>query len=411
MMAQQAPVLCISSGRASASLPEFDAFPVIDTRWDQAAEAVENVRPAAVLAFDTGDAGHHLAALAAQVAASEPYVPLIVVDPAPTDDLGNGLPFTARDDAPARLQARLNAALRVRALHATVLRRSADAGAPSTMPAGDPIHDASVLLLGRGACYPGLSIALGERTGVIGALSIEAAAKHLQARAFDGIVIGDGFSPRVVDAFLTVLAEDLRFRFLPVIAVGAAGAFAAPTTLANFEAAALPAPDAAARALPLIRQHAFETRLNRMLQSLDAGGTLDARTGLLTQAAFERNFASATAEALRHGAGLSAARFVFERAHDRIRHDAARILNRLMRKTDFATLDDDGSILVVLTETDLRAAHAITRRLASVLRHTPHGSGRDQRIDPAVTLVTLLPHDTAATLRARLTAGDRRAAS
>jgi hypothetical protein len=131
---------------------------------------------------------------------------------------------------------------------------------------------------------------------------------------------------------------------------------------------------------------------------------------LLTPDAFAGNLSAAIEETLQRGAGLSAARFVVETAHDRIRYDTARILGRLMRKTDFATLQDDGAILVVFTETDLRAAHAIARRLASVLRHTPHGFGRDKRIDPAVTLVTLLPGDTATSLQARLVPDDRRAA-
>ena len=74
-----------------------------------------------------------------------------------------------------------------------------------------------MLLIGRGAAYPALSVSLGERMGVVGALSIEAAAKHLNARDIDGIVLGEGFSARVVDAFLTVLAEDTRFRNLPVV--------------------------------------------------------------------------------------------------------------------------------------------------------------------------------------------------
>ena len=52
---------------------------------------------------------------------------------------------------------------------------------------------------------------------MVGALSIEAAAKHLSARDIDGIVLGEGFSLRVIDAFLTVLAEDARFRNLPVV--------------------------------------------------------------------------------------------------------------------------------------------------------------------------------------------------
>ena len=84
-------------------------------------------------------------------------------------------------------------------------------------PDTDPVRDATVLLIGRGAAYPALSVSLGERMGVVGALSIEAAAKHLNARDIDGIVLGEGFSARVMDAFLTVLAEDARFRNLPVV--------------------------------------------------------------------------------------------------------------------------------------------------------------------------------------------------
>jgi hypothetical protein len=59
-------------------------------------------------------------------------------------------------------------------------------------------RDASVLLMGRSGTYPALSVALGERIGVVGALSVEAAAKHLSTRDIDGIVLGDGFTPRVI---------------------------------------------------------------------------------------------------------------------------------------------------------------------------------------------------------------------
>src|SRR6202035_5245051 len=85
--------------------------------------------------------------------------------------------------------ARLRAALRVRTLHSTVMRRFD--GDPAACPAlddSDPARDATVLLIGRGATYPALSVSLGERMGV-----------------------------RVEDAFLTVLAEDARFRNLPVV--------------------------------------------------------------------------------------------------------------------------------------------------------------------------------------------------
>jgi hypothetical protein len=64
----------------------------------------------------------------------------------------------------------------------------------------------------------------------------------------------------------------------------------------------------------------------------------------------------------------------------------------------------------VFTETDLRTAHAIARRLSSVMRHTSHGK-RDTRAEPAVTLATLTPSDTAKSLLARLNEESQRAAS
>jgi hypothetical protein len=104
--------------------------------------------------------------------------------------------------APNRLIARLNAARRIRSLHATVTRRldSAKQIGPTDI---ETARDATVLLIGRGGAYPTLSVLLGERTGVVGALSIEAAANHLNTRDIDGIVFGEGFSVHFVDAFLT----------------------------------------------------------------------------------------------------------------------------------------------------------------------------------------------------------------
>ena len=87
-------------------------------------------------------------------------------------------------------------------------------------PINDPIDDATVILAGRGRSYPHLSVALGEQTGVIGVLTIEAAARYLKSRDADGLVIGDGFYPHNVDALLTVIAEDSRFRDLPVGVIG-----------------------------------------------------------------------------------------------------------------------------------------------------------------------------------------------
>ena len=63
------------------------------------------------------------AALAARIAARQPYLPLIAVDPQiPLPD--NAIPFfQSQGRVRTALVARLRAALRVRSLHATVMRR------------------------------------------------------------------------------------------------------------------------------------------------------------------------------------------------------------------------------------------------------------------------------------------------
>src|SRR4051794_20223236 len=309
-MSQQGPIIVVSAGVSTAltaALTDAKLFPVIETDWPDAARAVEQLQPAAVVA--AGDADQRFAALAAQLGRLSPYVPLIAINPETTLPV-NALPLSLVGGSLERLSARLRAALRIRALHAAVLRRIGDdATALQALTAADPIQDATVLLIGRGARYPALSVALGERLGVVGAFSIEAAAKHLNSRDLDGIVLGEGFSARVVEAFLTVLAEDARFRLLPVVLTGASGNVA--SNLPNLETIS-GAPDRmAGNSLPLIRQHAFAARLNRMLRSIDAGGLLDARTGLLTPEAFERDFGKAVAQATSGGGGLSVARFSF----------------------------------------------------------------------------------------------------
>jgi hypothetical protein len=212
----------------------------------------------------------------------------------------------------------------------------------------------------------------------------------------------------VEDAFLTVLAEDARFRNLPVVVTsdGLAPAYDLP----NLEIIIGEPARVAANALPLIRQHAFEAHLGRTLRSIDAGGLIDPRTGLLRPAAFNRDFATSVYQTLSRGGGLSVARFVFDASHPRAQLDGARILSRLMRQIDFGAAQDDASVIVVFAETDLRTAHMIARRLSSVMRHTSHGK-RDARSEPVVTLATLLPSDSATSLLARLYDESRRAAS
>jgi GGDEF domain-containing protein len=415
-MSQQGPILVVSTARRPSFAATLDVgrlFPVVETEWADAVHAVEQVQPAAVLAAtsDTDAAG--LAELAARVAARQPYLPLIAVDPrVPHPD--NVIPFfqtqmpqTQGGSGSDRLVARLRAALRVRSLHATVMRRLVPA-TPMAMSHIDPARDATVLLIGRGGAYPTLSVALGERTGVVGALSIEAAAKHLNVRDIDGIVLGEGFSPRVIDAFLTVLTEDARFRNLPVVvtAVDLAPSYDLP----NLEVVSDDTTQVVATVLPLIRQHAFEAHLSRTLKAIDADGLIDARTGLLTREAFERDFASAIYQTQQRGGGLSVARFAFDPEHPRAQFDGARIISRLMRQMDFGAALEGGSVVVVFAETDLKTAHTIARRLSSVMRHTSHGQ-RDARSEPAVTVATLLPNDSAKSLRSRLQEEAHRAAS
>ena len=410
-MSQQGPIIVVSTAKRppfASALDEAKLFPVIDTSWAEASRAVAQLAPAAVLVASSEAIDPGLDALARQVAAATPYLPLIAVDPAASLP-ENAIPFGQSGGNFDRLLARLRAALRVRTLHSTVLRRlDGDPEARAALDDTDPARDASVLLIGRGASYPSLSVSLGGRMGVVGALSIEAAAKHLNVRDIDGVVLGEGFTARVEDAFLTVLAEDARFRNLPIVLTS--NALAPAYDLPNLEIITGQPERVAANAVPLIRQHALEAHLGRMLKSIDAGGLLDSRTGLLAAAAFNRNFATAVSQTLSHGGGLSVARFAFDPDHPRAQLDGARILSRLMRQMDFGAAQDDGSVIVVFAETDLRTAHAIARRLSSVMRHTSHGK-RDVRPEPEVTVATLSPSDTAKSLLARLYDEARRAAS
>lgn len=244
--------------------------------------------------------------------------------------------------------------------------------------------------------------------GVVGALSIEAAAKHLNVRDIDGIVIGDGFTTRVLDAFLTVLSEDPRFRNLPVVAPsGSQRSYDLP----NLEMIDGEPAQIVATALPLIRQRAFEQRINRTLRSIDAGGLLDARTGLLTPVAFDRDFKTAVDQAQARRSDLSVARFSFDQSHPREQYDAARILSRLIRRMDFATMHDDGTMTAVFIDAGIRSANTIAKRLSSVMKYTMHSARRGSHIDPHVYVETLAANDTAASLLARLASETKRAAS
>jgi hypothetical protein len=397
-MSQQGPILIIGhNGRPSfaAALDEAGLFPVVDADWSNAVRAASDMQPAAVVADMAGADHARFAALAQQIGRRKPYLPLIAVEP--EGELPeNALPLALSGGNYDRLIPRLRAALRVRALNTTVLRRLADEPPDATrLIENDPALHPTVLLIGRGGCFPALSVALGERAGVVGAFSIEAAAHHLANRDIDGIVIAQGFTARVVDAFLTVLSEDARFRHLPVVLTS--HDLAPAYELPNLEIIMGEPSHVAANTLPLVRQHALEAQLGRTLRAIEAKGLLDPQTGSLTPAAFERDFDSAVSQTLAEGGGLSVARFAFDPEQPRAQFDGARIISRLMRKMDFGAARPDGSVIVVFSDTDLRNAHAIARRLSAVMRHTSTGR-RAARNEPVVTVAALGPKDSAKSL-------------
>ncbi|MPZ58683.1 MAG: GGDEF domain-containing protein [Rhizobiales bacterium] len=394
------------------ALADAGAFPVVESRWAHASAAVIAIQPSAIVLAEPGPAPDAEAAyqLGLQIKSrSGPIVPLICRSHTDaTLPMQDGLPVDAA--APTdRLVARLRSALRVRALHATVLRRAetlaAQTGLVAKFPDSDPLDDATILVAGRGGSYPALAVTVGERVGLVGALSIETAARYLAARAIDGIIIGDGFSARVVDALLTAIAEDVRFRDMP-IAVPAAYATveAHYGDLANLERVVGPPAQVLDWMLPLVRLRAFEARLKRMLTTLDAKGMLDPDTGLMTDDAFWRELSRAVSEAERSGTGLCIARFAFEAQVDRrVSFDAARLISAIVRNIDFACREADGAILVVFTETELRSAHIVTRRIATMLRSTMLVSDHDlRRPEPAITLATLKSSDTLDSLVVRV---------
>ncbi len=409
-MSLQGPIVVVADSPSASlvqALADAGAFPVVEAVWSEACEALSSIKPGAVVLAEADEPDPSLArALEEKIAESESYVPVVArIRDGAICAIADALPVS--ETAPAgQIVARLNAAARLRALHATVLGRAKDLQTERNIiaefPTNDPLEDATVLLVGRGRTYPGLSVAIGERMGVVGAMSVDLAARCLDARDFDGVVIGDGFSPKLICALLAVIGQDSRFRDLPVAILGPEEHV---EELPNLVHARDPA-ELIERLLPLTRQHAMEARLRRMLQSIDSKGMLDPRTGLLNTEAFGRELERTLDEAADRGMPLSVARFSFDGRLDlRTTFDTARLVGRLVRPADFACRQDDGSIVAVFGNTDLKGAHIVARRLASVIRHTlfSPGPGR-QSAETNVTLATLKPGDTPITLMARIAA-------
>ena len=324
------------------ALRNAGAFPVVEANWADAAAAVASVKPEAVVLADAVRRWRTASRMRRSAdrlkAGAGPFTPMIARtrEDAPRRCRTRcRLPRTRRrpDRAPAhRGAARPHAARHSDAPHPHAgLARRAAAGIAATIrsrtrPCWSPAAAAPIR-----RCRS----RVGEHVGLVGALSVESAARALNARDIDGMVIGDGFGPRIVEALLTVLAEDVRFRDLPVAVLGGHPAmvesFAA--NLPNLDRISEGPARLVERFLPFVRLHAFGQRLKRMLKSLDAKGMIDPDTGLLAHDAFWRDLNRAVDDAEKRGVGLSIARFSFARSDRRTSLDAARLVSRLMRKS------------------------------------------------------------------------------
>lgn len=411
-MSLQGPLIVVAEHPArelTEALGAAGAFPIVEATWAEAPTAFVSVKPAGVIIADPGPPPSESAArmLCLQIATVDgPLVPTIALA---GGELSAAIPVALSADLmlpPERLVARLQSAMRVRALHETVLRRlelfTQEKRRPPALTKTDALDDATVLIAGRGPLYPALTTAMGERVKMVGALSVDNAARHIEARDINGIVVGDGFSPRMVESFLTVLAQDTRFRDLPVAVIGPApdDLIAA---LPNIDKVAADPERLVTRMLPMVRLHAFGERLKRMLASLDADGMLDAETGLLSREAFWRDLEKAIAEAGDRSQPLSVARFSFDGLRDlRAGIDAARLLTRLVRSIDFATREDDGALLIAFTHTDIREAHVVARRIAGILKGAMLTQQSADQVTANVTLGTLKAGDTLDSLMLRV---------
>jgi len=404
-MSLQGPIIVVAEQPATElveALSAAGAFPIVEAKWADAPTAFIAVKPAAVVISEPGPPRNETFArmLSLQLAtvngATVPAIARVL------SQQEAAIPNALQADAMLPVEhliTRLRGALRVRALHATVLRRietfASHNGTLPPLPVGDALEDATVLIAGRGPLYPALSVAIGERVNMVGAFSVENAVKHLNARDIDGIVIGDGFSPRMVEAFLTALTQDSRFRDIPIAVIGETSLEFAES-LPNIDFVDGDPERLVLRIVPLVRMHAFENRLKRMLASLEADGMFDPETGLLTREAFWRDLHKAVGEASDRSLALSMARFTFEGSMaPRATREGARLLTRLIRNIDFAMCEDDGGLLVVFTQTDLRSAHVVARRIAGSLKSVMFPAARSQeKVTVNVTLATLKADDT-----------------
>jgi hypothetical protein len=181
-MALQGPFAVIADHAARdvvEALRTAGAYPILEARWADAPAALQARPPQAVVLAEPCPDRARASALAKALSAqaeqdADLFVPVIART---RDNAASGLPaslppcladaLTIAAKAPAeRLVRRLSAALRVRTLHGTVLRRMRTLATRGQklpeLPDADPLDEARVLVAGRGRSYPGLCTATGD---------------------------------------------------------------------------------------------------------------------------------------------------------------------------------------------------------------------------------------------------------
>jgi hypothetical protein len=414
-MSLPGPILVVSDQpdrKLTSALAGAGASPVLESTLAEAAASIGERGPAAVIFADPelAPGGEVLDKLIAAIDATPaPFLPIIARVKGCGATALDALPVDAAA-GPDEVIARLSTALKVRTLHATVLRRidtlRGNGAEVPQLPDRDPLEEATVLVVGRGRSYPALAAAVGARVGSIGALCVEHAARHLNTQDVDGLILGEGFGPSTIEAFLTALAADSRFRELPIGLVPELPRTFGRSRLSGLEPVGGEPGDIIDHMLPLVRVHSFGARLRRHIAALDSRGIVDAQTALYTVAAFARELARAIIGAKGGRMPLSVARFVFPAGQGwRFRIEAARLTGRLLRPDDFACQIEDGSIVVALAAPP-RTAHVMARKIASAMRLTmldwPTGGRSHGPIDPVVTLAFLKATDTPESLLGRV---------
>ena len=195
----------------------------------------------------------------------------------------------------------------------------------------------------------------------MGALSIEAAARCLNAREIDGLVIGDGSAAGAVEAFLTRAG---RGRALPRSADRRARrAPSMPRQLPNFVRAPRSAGCCSRASLPLIRLHAFESALKRLLKSIECKGMLDPAHRPAQRQRFSRDLDRAIDGRRRARRRAVARALLVRRAGRPPRQPGRRAAGQPARAQRRFRLParTTARSCSSFTETDLRAAHVVAR--------------------------------------------------